>query len=153
MVYCWSGYVHSSENQPDRAEDVLLHRVASQHRSYNLTRFSSPSQLDFAGPGLYPPMVFPQPAPAPFSHQSMGNNLNLSTGSSIPVFASHPLLSKEALVFPVPQSEHIFHPPSNTPEVFHLALTSPMSSTSPISLDHRKHHSMLPAQICQGCFS
>ncbi|KAF8503238.1 hypothetical protein F5888DRAFT_1861367 [Russula emetica] len=48
-------------------------------------------------------MVFPQPAPAPFSHQSTGNNINPSMGSSsIPVFASCVPLSKDAPVIPSP---------------------------------------------------
>ena len=38
-----------------------------------LCDFQARVQLDFAGPGPYPSMVLPQPAPAPFSHQSMGN--------------------------------------------------------------------------------
>ncbi|KAF8491604.1 hypothetical protein F5888DRAFT_1864917 [Russula emetica] len=48
-------------------------------------------------------MVLPQPAPAPFSHQSTGNNINPSMGSSsIPAFASCVPLSKDAPVIPSP---------------------------------------------------
>jgi hypothetical protein len=38
-----------------------------------LRDFQARVQLDFAGPGPYLLMVFPQPAPAGFSHQSTGN--------------------------------------------------------------------------------
>ena len=55
-----------------------------------LRDFQARVQLDFAGPGPYPPMVLPQPAPAPFSHQS--------TGSSIFAFTPHVPLSKDAPV-------------------------------------------------------
>ncbi|KAF8500503.1 hypothetical protein F5888DRAFT_1881058 [Russula emetica] len=65
--------------------------------------FQARVQQDFAGPGPYPPMVLPQPAPAPFSHQSTGNNINPSMGSSsIPAFASCVPLSKDAPVIPSP---------------------------------------------------
>jgi hypothetical protein len=40
-----------------------------------LHNFQARVQLDFAGPGPYLLMVFPQPAPAGFSHQSTGNIL------------------------------------------------------------------------------
>jgi hypothetical protein len=53
-----------------------------------LRDFQAQVQLDFAGPGPYRPMVLPLPAPTPFSHQSMGNNINSSTGSSIPAYAT-----------------------------------------------------------------
>jgi hypothetical protein len=53
-----------------------------------LCYFQSEVQLDFAGPGSYSAMVLPLPAPAPFSHQTTGNNVNSSMGSSIPAFSS-----------------------------------------------------------------
>ncbi|KAF8491055.1 hypothetical protein F5888DRAFT_1807684 [Russula emetica] len=54
-----------------------------------LRDFQARVQQDFADPGPHPPMVLPQPAPASFSHQSTGNNINS-----------------------IPQSEHTPHPPS-----------------------------------------
>jgi hypothetical protein len=53
-----------------------------------LCYFQAKVQLDFAGPGPYPAMVLPLPASAPFSHQTTGNNVNSSMGSSIPAFSS-----------------------------------------------------------------
>jgi hypothetical protein len=72
-----------------------------------LRDFQARVQLDFAGPGPYPPMVLPQPAPAAFSHQNTGNNINSSTGSSIPAFASRVPLSKDAPVIPSPRNSNI----------------------------------------------
>ena len=88
-------------------------------------------QLDFAGPGPCPPMVLPQPAPAPFSHQGTGNNINSSTGSSIPAFASRVPLSKDAPVIPSPAIRTYPSSPPDTPEASHSASTSPASSVSP----------------------
>ncbi|KAF8500141.1 hypothetical protein F5888DRAFT_1610407, partial [Russula emetica] len=65
-----------------------------------LRDFQARVQQDFAHPGPYPPMVLPQPAPASFSHQSTGNNINSSTGSSS--IASRVPLSKDAPVTPSP---------------------------------------------------
>jgi len=93
--------------------------------------FQARVQLDFAGPGPYPPMVLPQPAPAPFSHQSTGNNINSSTGSSIPAFASRVPLSKDAPVIPSPAIRTYPSSPLDTPEASHSASTSPASSVSP----------------------
>ena len=64
--------------------------------------FQAQVQLDFTGPGPYPPMVLPQPAPAPFSHQSTGNNINSSTGSSMPAFSFCAPFSKDAPIIPSP---------------------------------------------------
>jgi hypothetical protein len=50
------------------------------------------------GPGPYP-MILSQPAPAPFSHQSTGNNINSSTGSA---FSSRVPLSKDVPIIPSP---------------------------------------------------
>jgi hypothetical protein len=95
-----------------------------------LCDFQARVQLDFAGPGPYPAMILPQPAPAPFSHQNTGNNINSSTGSSMPAFSFRVPLSKDAPLFPVPWSEHTLIPP-DTPEASHSASTSPASSVSP----------------------
>ncbi|KAF8487731.1 hypothetical protein F5888DRAFT_1810486 [Russula emetica] len=65
-----------------------------------LRDFQAWVQQDFADPGPYPPMVLPQPAPASFSHQSTGNNINSSTGSSS--IASRVPLSKDTPVTPSP---------------------------------------------------
>jgi hypothetical protein len=88
-------------------------------------------QLDFAGPGPYPPTVLPQPTSAPFSHQSTGNNINSSMGSSIPAFASHVPLFKDAPVIPSPSIRTYPSSPPDTPEASHSASTSPASSVSP----------------------
>ncbi|KAF8496733.1 hypothetical protein F5888DRAFT_361422 [Russula emetica] len=96
-----------------------------------LREFQIRVQLDFAGPGPYPPMVLTQPAPAPFSHQSTGNNINSSTGSSIPAFTSRVPLSKDAPVIPSPSIPAYPSSPPDTPEVSHSASTSPASSVSP----------------------
>ncbi|KAI0282484.1 hypothetical protein BGY98DRAFT_954300 [Russula aff. rugulosa BPL654] len=96
-----------------------------------LRDFQSRVQLDFAGPGPYPPTVLPQPTPAPFSHQSTGNNINSSTGSSIPAFASRVPLSKDAPVIPSPSIRTYPSSPPDTPEASHSASTSPASSVSP----------------------
>ncbi|KAN0124364.1 hypothetical protein V8E52_002013 [Russula decolorans] len=79
--------------------------------------------LDFIGPGPYPPMVLPQPAPAPFSHQIW-----------VPPFlhfASHDPLSKDAPVIPSPSIRNIPLTLSNNLEASHSASTSPTSSVSP----------------------
>jgi hypothetical protein len=47
-----------------------------------LRDFQNRVQRDFAGPGPYPPMVLPQPVPAPFAHQS-----NTSSTAPTPAFA------------------------------------------------------------------
>jgi len=96
-----------------------------------LRDFQARVQLDFAGPGPYPLMVLPQPAPAPFSHQSTGNNINSSTGSSIPAFASCVPLSKDAPVIPSPSMRTYPSSPPDTPEASHSASTSPAPSVSP----------------------
>jgi hypothetical protein len=96
-----------------------------------LRDFQTRVQADFAGPGPYPPMVLPQPAPAPFSHQSTGNNINSSTGGSIPAFASRVPLSKDAPVIPSPSIRTYPSSPPDTPEASHSASTSPASSVSP----------------------
>lgn len=96
-----------------------------------LRDFQARVQLDFAGPGPYPPMVLPQPAPAPFSHQSTGNNINSSTGSSIPAFTSRGHLSKDAPVIPSPAIRTYPSSPPDTPEASHSASASPTSSVSP----------------------
>jgi hypothetical protein len=94
--------------------------------------FQSRVQLDFAGPGPYPPTVLPQPTPAPFSHQSTGKkNINSSTGSSIPAFASRVPLSKDAPVIPSSSIRTYPSSPPDTPEASHSASTSPASSVSP----------------------
>ena len=88
-------------------------------------------QLDFAEPGPYPPMVLPQPAPAPFSHQSTGNIINSSTGSLFRrSFPAYPC-PKVRPLFPLPRFEHTPHHPPDTPEASHSAPTSPASSVSP----------------------
>jgi hypothetical protein len=77
-----------------------------------LRDFQARVQLDFAGPGPYPPMVLPQPAPAPFSHQSTGNNINSSTGSSIPAFASRgSLVERRTRYSQSIDPKHTPHPP------------------------------------------
>jgi hypothetical protein len=96
-----------------------------------LRDFQARVQLDFAGQGPYPPMVLPQPAPAPFSHQSAGNNINSSTGSFILAFASRAPLSKDAPVIPSPAIRTYPSSPPDTPEASHSASTSPASSVSP----------------------
>jgi len=55
-------------------------------------------QHNFAGPGPYPPTVLPQPAPAPFTHQSSMGNISSSTGTSIPAFAP---------CIPLPKGAHV----------------------------------------------
>jgi len=76
-------------------------------------------------------MVLPQPAPAPFSHQTTGNNVNSSTGSSIPAFSYRAPLSKDAPVIPSPSVRAYPSSPPDTPEASHSASTSPASSVSP----------------------
>jgi len=108
----------------------LLDPSQSQAIPTTLRDFQARVQLDFASPGFYPPMVLPQPAPAPFSHQSLGNNINSSTGSSIPAFVSPVPLSKDAPVIPSPPIRTCPSPP-RYPEASHSASTSPASSVSP----------------------
>jgi hypothetical protein len=77
-----------------------------------LRDFQARVQLDFAGQGPYPPMVLPQPAPAPFSHQSTGNNI--LTQVRVPLFRrslpAYPCPKMRPL-FPVPRFEHTPHHP------------------------------------------
>jgi hypothetical protein len=58
----------------------------------------------------------------------MGNNINSSTGSSIPAFASRVPFSKDAPVIPSPS---IRTSPPDTPEASHSTSTSPASSVPP----------------------
>lgn len=90
-----------------------------------LRDFQSRVQRDFAGPGPYPPTVLPQPAPAPFGHQSSAN-------ASMPAFATRVALPKDAPVIPSPSIPVYRSSPPDTPETSpHSASTSPASSVSP----------------------
>ena len=124
---------HQLPHTPDCSEPTLtpLLRGVRLSAPATLRDFQSRVQLDFAGPGPYPPTVLPQPTSAPFSHQSTGNNINSSTGSSIPAFASHVPLSKDAPVIPSPSIRTYPSSPPDTPEASHSASTSPASSVSP----------------------
>jgi hypothetical protein len=64
-------------------------------------------------------------------YQSTGNNINSSTGSSIPAFASRVPLSKDAPVILSPSIRTYPSSPPNTPEASHSASTSPASSVLP----------------------
>jgi hypothetical protein len=64
----------------------------------------------------------------------MGNNINSSTGSSIPAFTSRIPLSKDAPIITSPSIQTYPSSPPNTPEASHLASTSPASSVSPQTL-------------------
>ncbi|KAI9508822.1 hypothetical protein F5148DRAFT_979263 [Russula earlei] len=94
-----------------------------------LRDFQCRVQHDFAGPGPYPPVVLPQPAPAPFTHQS-ASNVN-STGSTIPSFTPRVPLPKDAPVIPSPSIPTYPSSPPDTPDASHSASTSPASSASP----------------------
>jgi len=96
-----------------------------------LRDFQARVQHDFAGPGPYPPTVLPQPAPAPFTHQSSTGNINSSTGTSIPAFAPRVPLPKDAPVIPSPSIRTYPSSPLDTPEASHSVSTSPASSVSP----------------------
>jgi hypothetical protein len=94
-----------------------------------LRDFQARVQQDFSGPGPYPQVVLPQPAPAPFTHQST-SHLN-SSSTSIPSFAPRVPLPKDAPVVPSPSIPTYPSSPPDTPEVSHSASTSPASSVSP----------------------
>ncbi|KAH9961122.1 hypothetical protein BC827DRAFT_1260608 [Russula dissimulans] len=94
-----------------------------------LRDFQSRVQHDFAGPGPYPAVVLPQPAPAPFTHQS--SSVNSSTGSLIPSFAPRAPLPKDVPVIPSPSIPTYPSSPPDTPEASHSVSTSPASSVSP----------------------
>ena len=91
-------------------------------------------------------MVLPQPAPALFSHQTMGNNVNSSTCSSIPAFSSRAALSKDEPVIPGPSVRAYPSSPPDTPEASHSASTSPVS-VSPQTLPDAHARSLLSSHL------
>ena len=144
-----SGYVRASEDQPDGEGNVPLPQSSSGSLTSiprHLRNFQTRVQLDFAGLGPYPLTVLLQPTPAPFSHQS---NINVSTGSSIPAFASRVPLSKDAPIFPSPAIRTYASSTPDAPEASHSASTSPASSVSPQALPdaHRPDLSRFYRQI------
>lgn len=92
-----------------------------------LKEFEDKVCRDFAGPGPYPPIVLPQPAPSPFAHPGA------SSSTSIPSFG-HRTSPPKPVPAAIAANQTMSSPsPSipDTPSSSHSTSTSPASSASP----------------------
>lgn len=82
----------------------------------NLKGFEDKVCRDFAGPGPYPPIVLPQPAPSPFAHPGA------SSSTSIPSFGALHVATQTSTCRHRRQPDHVLPIPVNTRYPIILAL-------------------------------